>query len=756
MVDQRRAKNVSIIGAVVQSALSVVLLATWLWTGSPAAMTCTLLLVGGVPVWLVLAITFHARHLEQLEAAELEEMENQQAATIFEEGEEGELRPSAARAAFIQKWVFSIFTLLWIAYHAVVGVLVLRSVWQRTTPTIDSPQKAVWLLVPATLIGFLFSRYTTGMSRRAEWRMLRSAGSYLLVCVLAMGAVIISMVAVYQQYPGVDLVVAHVLPAVQLVLAVELVLNFILDMYRPRLPDEQPRPSFESRLFSLAAEPGRVGHSLAEALNYQFGFEVSGTWFYRLVSRAFVPLLLFGVAVLIGISSLVVVRDGQQAVVSRWGRVRFERGLLEPGLHLKWPWPVDTAQHFDVGSVHEVTLGVGAQREPTVIKGREIYLWTEEHGRREERNFLVAIPSRRRQADLATEQPPPPVQIIKLVVVLRYAIDDVLRYGFAFTHAESVLESVAYMEMTNYCARASLDEPIDSELEERPEAIMTFGRERAARQLHRRIQARVDEMDLGVRIVEVGITAAHPPQEAAGAFEQYVEAERETEVIRYQAETEANRMLAEVAGDPSTALRLGLAIRKLDELETLEDLGSSPAEQASRLEEFIRIVNNDITTLAGEIRQEQLLGRVSPARESLLAEYRQWRDTLEEVRSEIQDEGEPRLSARLTKAQELAEQRFSDVAGTAAATFAHARAYRWQRELGERSQAESFRRELLAYQASPEMYMLDRWLDVWDEVLPDMHKYVLGVDKDRIELWLNLERERGVLEGVYESDGDDN
>ncbi|MFW6066566.1 MAG: hypothetical protein ACOC9S_07070, partial [Planctomycetota bacterium] len=235
-----------------------------------------------------------------------------------------------------------------------------------------------------------------------------------------------------------------------------------------------------------------------------------------------------------------------------------------------------------------------------------------------------------------------------------------------------------------------------------------------------------------------------------------VEAERETEVIRYQAETEANRMLAEVAGDPSTALRLGLAIRKLDELETLEDLGSSPAEQASRLEEFIRIVNNDITTLAGEIRQEQLLGRVSPARESLLAEYRQWRDTLEEVRSGIQDEGEPRLSARLTKAQELAEQRFSDVAGTAAATFAHARAYRWQRELGERSQAESFRRELLAYQASPEMYMLDRWLDVWDEVLPDMHKYVLGVDKDRIELWLNLERERGVLEGVYESDGDDN
>ncbi|MGC9454118.1 MAG: SPFH domain-containing protein [Phycisphaerae bacterium] len=754
MVDQTRAKNISIAGAVVQSALGVVLLVTWLWTGSPAAMACTLVLAGGVPLWLVLAVTFYARRLEHLEQVELEELRKQETSTIFEQGEEADLRPAAARVAFIHKWVFSVFTLLWMAYHGAIGVLVLRWAWGRSAPTIEAAQKAVWLLVPAALIGFLFSRYATGMSRRTEWRMLRGAGSYLLVCVLAMAAVIISMVAVYQQYSVVDRVVTHILPAIQIVLAVELALNFVLDLYRPRLPGEEPRPSFESRLLSLVAEPGRVGHSLAEALNYQFGFEVSGTWFYRLVSRAFVPLLLFGVAVLIGISSIVIVRDGQQVVVSRWGRVQYERGLLGPGLHFKWPWPVDTARHFDVGSVHEITLGVGAEREPQIIKGREIYLWTEEHGRRQERNFLVAIPSRRRQAEVAGEQPPPPVQIIKLVVVMRYVIDDVLRYGFAFTDAESVLEALAYTEMTNYCARASLDEPIDSVVEERPEAIMTFGRERAAMQLHNRIQQRADEMDLGVRILEVGITAAHPPQEAAAAFEEYVEAERETEVIRYQAETEANRMLAEVAGDPSTALRLGLAIRKLDELETLDDLRSNPTEQAARLEEFIRIVGNDIETLESEIGQEQLLGRVSPAREALLEEYRQWLETLQGIRAEMQADGDLSLAARIEEAQELAEDRFSGVAGTAAATFAQARAYRWQRQLGERARAENFRRELLAYRASPEMYMLDRWLDVWDEVLPGMHKYVLGVDRDRIEVWLNLERETGVLEGMYGA-GDD-
>jgi len=44
--------------------------------------------------------------------------------------------------------------------------------------------------------------------------------------------------------------------------------------------------------------------------------------------------------------------------------------------------------------------------------------------------------------------------------------------------------------------------------------------------------------------------------------------------------------------------------------------------------------------------------------------------------------------------------------------------------------------------------MLDRWLDVWDEVLPDLTKYVLGVDREKIEVWLNWERIPGVMEGA--------
>lgn len=39
-------------------------------------------------------------------------------------------------------------------------------------------------------------------------------------------------------------------------------------------------------------------------------------------------------------------------------------------------------------------------------------------------------------------------------------------------------------------------------------------------------------------------------------------------------------------------------------------------------------------------------------------------------------------------------------------------------------------------------------MDVWDEVLPGMRKYILGVDKDLIEIWLNWERDEAPMGGA--------
>ena len=57
---------------------------------------------------------------------------------------------------------------------------------------------------------------------------------------------------------------------------------------------------------------------------------------------------------------------------------------------------------------------------------------------------------------------------------------------------------------------------------------------------------------------------------------------------------------------------------------------------------------------------------------------------------------------------------------------------------------------MLAYDASPHVYVTDRYLDVLDSVLPHIAKYVLAVDPDQIETWVNHEHSADPMAGAYQ------
>jgi len=392
MTEQKRGKGMALAGAVLQFGLAAAMLAIWRNTDSLSAMSCLWMLAVGVPLWLMAAVLFYCRQLERRETQELDEIAARggPGASIFD-GENQEVRPAAARLAMMERWVAPIFTLLWAGGHVALGILTLRHLAGLAKPAgLSNAGPAALITLVIGFAAFLFSRYATGMGTLPQWRLLRATGSYLLVNVLMIAGVVASLLAQTQEYRMADHIVAYLPPILQLVLAAELVLNFILDIYRPRVPGHEQRESFDSRLFNLAAQPGRVGHSIAETLNYQFGFEVSSTWFYQLLSRALTPLILLGALILFAMSSIVVVYDGWEAVSLRFGTVTGR--TLKPGIHLKWFWPIGTVRYFNTGQVHEILLGAGAprtrdERARSYVKGREVFTWTEEHGHRSPRSL---------------------------------------------------------------------------------------------------------------------------------------------------------------------------------------------------------------------------------------------------------------------------------------------------------------------------------------------------------------------------------
>lgn len=866
MTDQRRGLNVSIIGMSLQTLVAITILIIWRWSESLAAMSALWLVATGIPLWVLVAVIFYCRELASREQIDLEEIARHGGKdnALFDRAADIEQQPAARRVAWIDKFVVPIFTLMWAGTHVVVATFMLRYLDRTGSVELVSPSQNVLFLIVAGFVTFLFSYYSLGMARVQTWRLLRPTGSFLLINTLGIGACIAAMVFAWQGYMSLDRVVAWIIPAIQVVLACELGLNFILDIYRPRVPGQEHRYSFDSRLLNIIAEPSRVGHGLAETLNYQFGFEVSKTWFYQLLRKSLVPLILVGVVILVLISSLVIVPEGKYALVRHWGKLDRHR-VMGPGMHICHPWPVDTVHMFEVGTVREVLLGVGnerseLERQSDFVNDREVFLWTAEHGTHRELDFIIAVPPTHTHTTRG-DQAPPPVNIIKLVVSVQYKVrpDGMKDYGYNYVDPHRMIENLAYREVTRYCASATLDSAVSEDQQgERPEAIMTFGRRNAERELMRRVQDAVSKAGLGVDVSFVGLWAVHPPAEAADEFENVLKAERAMDQKRFEAEGEAVKLLTEVAGDPIDALRLALAIRKLDEFEELKRLMNSTDEFTRRHEGFIRNAIENIQVLNEEIERERLMGKVAPIgndpvrqlavrqmnhlgdllsiRQQALSQevdlsvlleaasqeaamrvaanladpaggelvkfasrrYEELKtlDSLKEDRANLsqaierfiasvaddlsRDEvdaaqrkaggrgllrhefveylGElmsiPRdssrqqmdFAARIDVAQQQVDELFKSASGEPASILAQANAYRLSKELEERARYDAMAYESLAYHASPNVYMLDRWLAVWDEVLPGIHKYVLAVPRDKLEVWLNWHRDPAGLE----------
>ncbi|MCP4377782.1 MAG: hypothetical protein GY794_16600 [bacterium] len=481
--------------------------------------------------------------------------------------------------------------------------------------------------------------------------------------------------------------------------------------------------------------------------------------------KSFIPLVLLGMAVLVAISSIVIVNEGQEYVISRFGRPNPE-SLKSPGIYFKLPWPVETARLFDTGHLYEFDLGAGQHQEADVItvgafKGRELAMWTEEHGDHEEVDFLLAVPPRKDEEDENDKKnkknKAADVSIIKLGASVQYHITDAYKFGYKYADAASMLEALANREMVRYCSSATLDTPIPGGAKDRPEALMTYGRGPAAKRLKILIAKAIEKMDLGVEIVSVSFVIVHPPAEAAKSFEEVISARLRQLQQRYVAQAQAIRTLSAVAGNRPDALRLALAIDISHNLNLPSPI-DEPDNFDGAIAERIHIAKKQAGDIRAEIQQGISHGKNSQSTsgnndslQPVLDDYKTYIARLELIKNEKdRTRAKKMIDDFTTEIRNLADDRLARLkTGRASVMIAKASAERWGYELGERSKAESFDQQTKLYETAPQIYMLDRWLDTWDRILDGKHKRVIGLDPNRIEHWLKWEEQSGVMPGMF-------
>jgi len=698
----RKATQVSGFGLLLQLGITLSLVIFGLVFQDSAMVFAALFAAIGLFVWVSLIIVFHQHGLERLESLEEDEAHQRTLGTesVFT-AEAGDTSLAARRLRLMHKWAMPIVSIVMALLFALHGWSIMRFFEGTTRPDesatdfLLTPHRgwAIAICLSIALISFIFSRFVAGMSKVPAWQNLRGgAGSMVGNSVVTL-ALAIGLIFRFFENDRVIEIIARAMPFLLFILSLEIGLNFILNLYRPRIAGEVPRPAFDSRILSLLTSPDSIVRTVNEAVNYQFGFDIASSWGYQLLLRSLGWLLLIGVGSLVLLNTMVIVEPHQQGVRLRAGHIVGDR-VYESGIMWKLPWPFETAELYDVGRVRQMSL-TGRQ-----IRVPDVNIWSNELRTDVPLEpFIVSSPpvvsevsggADRLVVPAAMEgaidpalQPDPSVPkelvdtsrsglaLVTAEVVMQYRIrsdnaglidylqfaPDSLQRRQQLNQRDRAIKALALREVAQYLMKRSIDD------------VLSTGRISVSTELRQRVQTALDDKKAGVQVVSIDLLTVRPGSATEDAY-------------------------------------------KADEFE---DITFAIQERLRRVAEAEQAISASLTAQAGEIElADQLIREITLYRELERSQGSSAEATIEQR----------------TKVEEL----FSKARGAAAQMLAQAEAERWKAQMGARGQSHRVAGEVKPYLAAPELYRQRRMMDVLTRVLMKKRKYFLGLEGDRVEI----------------------
>ncbi|MCK5172714.1 MAG: hypothetical protein KAR47_04940, partial [Planctomycetes bacterium] len=257
----KRAGHTALMGLILSLLFAVITLVIGSVSGVLALAAMSLQIFGVALVWFGLVILYHQRRLAEQEKLDMAQLAGDESSeTIFQgSADRRELFAVAQkRLVQVEKWFVPIYSIVIALYEVAAGLYLLNQVSSSIPVESKGTQLAAVFMVIIAFVSFLISRYATGMSAEMRWKDLRAGGSRLLasafLCFLS--AVALAM-AQYKIHIGIT-ILEWAVPILLLMLGAEVVLNLILDIYRPRVAGVYARIAFDSRLLGLINEPGDI------------------------------------------------------------------------------------------------------------------------------------------------------------------------------------------------------------------------------------------------------------------------------------------------------------------------------------------------------------------------------------------------------------------------------------------------------------------------------------------------------------------
>ena len=448
---------------------------------------------------------------ERLEKLEIDELARAKGESALFDAKESEVFPARRSREQFEKFFVPGFAVLLFLLQAGGAWLLWRWISKTTNGVVDvRAMPSLSLFAIFALLLFLLGRFSVTIARLGDHRLLRPSASFLLAGAYVCAFTALGIAGIKTGFPKADFWMARALCILLGLMAAEMLLTLLLEIYRPRVKGKIARPLYESRVVGLLAQPESLFTTAAQTLDYQFGFNVSETWFFQLLQKNLAYLILAQLAVLFLSTCVVFVDAGEQAVLEHFGK---PVDTLTAGAHLKLPWPVDKIYRYRTEQIQTLYVGftpdAGKDEQNTI-------LWTVAHN--QEQNFLVG---NRATATIQNENDDtndtlkaPPVSLITVSIPVQFQITNVMDWAYRNGDPTNLLTDLATREVVHFLAGVDLSD------------LLSHARLEAAQTLRERIQADANGYKLGAKILFVGLQDVHPPTTVAGDYEKVVGAEQ--------------------------------------------------------------------------------------------------------------------------------------------------------------------------------------------------------------------------------------
>ena len=573
-MEQQNSKKLGLINSFVLLLVTIGTLLLALKADSTVGLAGAVLLGIGTLIGFFSFIQSHLIDRERVEALEMQELDRTRGNESLFAGAAEDAYPARNARRQFEKWVVPGFSLLVLLGQALGLWWIYGELGEWTAPAPAGALMSIMFSGLFMIVLFMMGKYSAGLARMDGQELLRPVANYMLLGSVVSTAVVIAQAASYFGTPAWDKGITWAVLTVLAVSALENLGTLVLEIYRPRIDDKKARLLYDSRLIGLLGQPGGLISTAAHTLDYQFGFKVSETWFYKYLEQKLALIIAIQVVVLFLSSCFVVIQSNEEAFLERFG----ERSAhLKPGFSLKLPWPIDKVYRYKTSEIQRFVLGVMDQNEEAkpntgAPEDVEVLLWTTQHNhgssKDPEQNYNMIVASSDVLLDAAASETVP-LNLLTVSIPVQYRISNLTNWVYKTDNAGSLLQKLSMREVTRYLIGVDINE------------LMGPGRTKAQEDLKKTIQQQADISELGAEIVFVGLQDIHPPvgkneqsKETGGVAESY----EKVNVARLHSETNRLGALQYKAGKVPMARGLAAELVANTRIESTNKVTLAKAE----------------------------------------------------------------------------------------------------------------------------------------------------------------------------------